>query len=121
MIELTTDSIDGINFIKDFRLVEPFERENGVVIERITQNNKRTMLPILRALGLREVGFDHLYRCYIYAHYPLPFFWYKAVKFSLKAYWRVIRFLYDNGRIFKQIPASEPFSWRYFTPYTWFK
>ena len=124
MIEATESCIDGVRFIDNIRFCEPYLYENGVKVERVSERlliEGRHIDLMLKALGLRRVGWDYCYRSAVYAHYPIGYVQYKAVRFLLQGYWRTIKFLYSNARMFKQIPEAECFSWRYFTPYTWFK
>ena len=124
MIESTIETIDGVHFLKDARFVEPYEYENGVRVERITQrllDRSPETEGLLLIMGMRKVGFDYPYAAAIYAHYPMGYFIYRTIHHLLKGYWWVLRFLYNNARLFQQIPPAECFSWRYFTPYVWFR
>ena len=124
MIEYTTKTIEGVNFISDTKFVEPFEYRNGIRVEMVSGrllNRSPEMAGVLLMMGLRKVGIDPCYDAEIYAHYPLGYYIYRATHYLLNGYWWGIRFLYKNARVFQQIPDTECFSWRYFTPYTWFK
>jgi len=124
MIETTIDTINGVQFLTDARFVEPYNYKNGVRVEEVTErllDRAPETEGILRIMGMREVGFDHTSRVVIYAHYPMGYFVYRATHHLLKSYWWLIRFLYRNVCMFQQIPAPECFSWKYFTPYVWFK
>ena len=121
MIEITTKTVDGVNFIFDFKIVEPRDKEYGLSIEYVDWRCEKEVKPILYALGLRRIG-ERLERAVsIYAFYPWGYFQYKLIIGLARIYWRVIAWLYDNARLFKQIPEYERFSWKYFTPYTWLK
>lgn len=123
MITTTVSQVDGLNFIVDVKLEPPFEYRNGVRVELVSS---RVLVEapecklILTALGFELVDFDLVTDSYIYAQLPYRFIQYKVVSFLLRFYWWSIRFLYNNARMFKQIPQGERFSWRYFTPYVWF-
>ena len=117
MIEITTDEIEGVKFIK---LVEPIERRCGV--EKVSCRLLTSEMEFaLKINGFRRGEFIPFMDAYEYIQYPLPYYWYRTVNFILKGYWKALKFLYDNARLFKQIPEGECFSWRYFTPYVWFK
>ena len=117
MIEVTVDEVDGVKFLKNVCILEPDQIINGVGVHRVYPRDglDRT----LRLLGLRKVGVDYNYRAYLYVVYPTSYFRFKVTEGLLKVYWRSIRWLYDNARVFKAIPSSQPFSWAYFTPYVW--
>ncbi len=125
MIE-TTEAIndEGVRFCSKVEFVEPYEYKNGVRIEKVSirlhDRVPETVL-LLNSLGLRRVGIDPCYDAYIYASYPLGYIQYKLIRHLLTGYWWLMKFLYNNARMFKQIPPAECFSWRYFTPYTWVK
>ena len=124
MIESTIETIDGVHFLKDARFVEPYEYENGVRVERITQrllDRSPETEGLLLIMGMRKVGVDPCFDADIYARYPMGYFIYRTIHHLLKGYWWVLRFLYNNARIFQQIQAGECFSWRYFTPYVWIR
>ena len=124
MIEVSVNEIDGVRFLRDIKILEPDKVEHGVGIHFIPLRcnyDDKEVLRAIRLLGLREVGFDLSRRAFEYAEYPMPFYWYKFVEFLLKAYWAVIRWLYDNARVFEQIPPNMQFGWSYFTPYVWYK
>ena len=125
MIE-TTEAVndEGVRFISSVKFAEPYDYENGVRVEKISKRLldqvPETAL-LLNSLGLRKVGKDLWFDAYVYASYPLGYIQYKIVRHILMGYWWLMRFLYNNARMFKQIPSGGCFSWRYFTPYTWFK
>ena len=124
MIESTIDTIDGVHFLKDIKFVDPYEYENGVHIEKVSRrllDKAPETEGILKVMGMREVGIDYCLDAVIYARYPMGYFVYKATHHLLRGYWWLIRFLYNNARMFRQIPEAECFSWKYFTPYVWFK
>lgn len=124
MIETTVDTIDGVQFLKNIRILEPDDTIGGMGVHsiawRLTAQAPELMRAI-RALGLRRVGEDFCRAADQYAQYPMPYLPIKVVRFALKVYWKTIRWLYDNARVFKQIPEGECFSWSYFTPYVWYK
>ena len=123
MIEITVDEIEGTRFLKDFKLVEPLEKRHGVVVERVScrELQDENFNLALKLMGFRRGELIYWYDAYEYVQYPIPYYWYRAVNLFLKCYWKVLKFLYDNARLFKQIPEGECFSWRSFTPYVWFK
>ena len=124
MIETTIEAIEGVNFVTNARFVEPYEYENGVRVEKVTSRlllRSPEIKGLLKVMGLREVGFDYPLDAVVYAQYPTGYFIYRVVHQLVVAYWWAIRFLYKNARLFQQIPEAECFSWRYFTPYVWFK
>jgi len=124
MIEYSIDTIDGVQFLKDMKFVKPYEYENGIMIERIPLSslNRRPELDgILLLMGMRRVGSDYCTHSYIYTLYPFGYYGYKLTHHLLRVYWWMVRFLYNNARIFQQIPEAECFSWRYFTPYVWYE
>jgi hypothetical protein len=123
MIETTIKQVDGLNFVIDVKLVPPFEYRNGVRVELVSSRmsvEAPEFKLILTALGFELVDFDGCTNSYIYAQLPYRFIQYKVARFLLRFYWWSIRSLYDNARMFKQIPQGERFSWRYFTLYVWF-
>ena len=123
MIETTVDTIDGVQFLKDIRIVEPIEKRHGVPVElvswRLADNNPE-FIRALKLLGLKKIDFDPSYRADVYAKFPISYIRLKITMAALHTYWAIIRWLYNNARVFKQIPENGCFSWRYFTPYTWF-
>jgi hypothetical protein len=122
MIEGTVTTIEGVRFYS-WEIVEPTEKLNGVPIEYVDPYLKDNIdVKIgLRALGLRKIDYDISKRADIYAKYPINVIRYKVIMFLLSIYWNTIHWLYDNARMFKQIPESSQFSWKYFTPYTWIR
>lgn len=124
MIEVTVKYLEGLNFIADIKIVEPREKRNGVFIEYVDKKLLREapeFKHILRAFGMRKTG-DCLERgADIYTFYPWGYLQYKVIHLLVKVYWKAIFWLYNNARMFKQIPSGEMFSWSYFTPYTWVK
>lgn len=124
MIETTIRSVDDVNFISDIRILEPDGRRNGIRVHYISfrlEDNAPQLISAIHALGLRKVGEDFRRGVSLYAQYPLPWAFYKVIRGIMRVYWGCLCWLYDNARVFKQIPHQETFSWRYFTPYTWFK
>lgn len=124
MIETTIDEVDGVQFLKDIRILEPDDTVGGMGVYRIDDKTAVWNPEVMRAikvLGLRRVGRQVEWRANLYAQFPIPFLPIKLVQFALRVYWATIRFLYDNARVFKQIPPNQCFSWTYFTPYVWFR
>jgi len=116
--------LEGVRFIINVKLEEPFEHKYGVRIERISGRllaESKEFRIILKALGFRKVEEEPWTDNIIYVQYPVCYIRYKAIQALINAYYKTILFLYDNARLFKKIPEGEQFSWRYFTPYTWFK
>jgi len=124
MVAISINHLEGLNFIADVKIVEPREKKNGVFIEYV-KRDIRLKSPelhlILKAFGMRKVGEEYEMDSDIYTFYPWGYAQYKFIHFWLKIHWRIIHWLYDNGRMFKQIPSGEMFSWSYFTPYVWVK
>lgn len=116
MIEVTTDYIDGVMFYQ-FRLLKPEQKKLGIGIHRVDWKLRDRHLSLL---GLRKVGQETYCRVDLYAS-MYPSYILSCIYFLERGYWKTIRFLYDNARLFKQIPQGERFSWRYFTPYVWVK
>lgn len=123
MIEISIKVIDGVNFIDNMKVLEPDSTWEGVPVHRVEGKYRHAndLLFGLRMLGLRKVGFDFSRRADLYTSYPVDWFRAKVNHAFIVIYWAIIRWLYNNARFFKQIPESQPFSWRYFTPFTWFK
>ena len=121
MIEVTTKTLDGVSFLTNAKIVEPREKRNGVYVELVSERMYRNteMGVILKGFGLRKVGHDLACDYDIYTFHPWGYWQYRVVRYLLRAYWWLIRFLYDNARMFKEIPPSNRFSWSYFTPYVW--
>ena len=124
MIEVSIKHLEGLNFMADVKIVEPREKRNGVYVEYVDERLLDSSLEfkfILRAIGMRQVGEAFEKRAYIYGFYPWGYWQYKVIRHLARVYWMLLLWLYDNARMFKQIPPAEMFSWKYFTPYTWFK
>lgn len=124
MIETTIDQVDGVTFYKNIRILEPDTTIGGMGVHYIpwmlTDRDPEFMRAI-GVLGMRRVGESVSWRAGEYAQFPLPYLLIKLVQFALRIYWYSIRWLYDNARVFKQIPENQCFSWAYFTPYVWYK
>ena len=125
MIE-TTEAIndEGVRFISKIRFVEPYEYENGVRVEKVERRQieqEPEAALLLNSLGLKRVGFDDCWDAYIYALYPIGYVQYKVVQHILTGYYWLVKFLYNNARMFQQIPVGTQFSWKYFTPYAWLR
>jgi len=120
MIESTIDEAEGVRFIHT-SLVPPYETRNGIKIERIIEKLMFTpeVMGVVKQLGLKYVGYDVETDCGLYTHTWLGSIQYRCTKKIIGCYWRVIRFLYLNARMFQIIPEGECFSSRYFTPYAW--
>jgi len=124
MITTKVKVLEGVRFRIDVSLEEPFEYRHWVRVEKVSRrllDNSKEFRIILKALGFREVEEEPWTDSVIFAQYPVCYIRYKAVQFLVNSYWKILLFLYDNARLFKRIPEGEQFSWRYFTPYTWFK
>jgi len=125
MIE-TTEAIndEGVRFTSKVEFVEPYEYENGVHIEYVSirqiERVPETAI-LLNSLGLRKVGIAPYLDAYIYAPYPLGYIQYKIAQHILTGYFWLVKFLYNNARMFQQIPVGTQFSWKYFTPYAWLR
>ena len=121
MIEVTVKNMEGVTFYSKVRVLEPDFYRNGVGVHRVSRDTDKELIFALRALGLRKVDYDASYHEDLYVAFPISYLRYKVVEAVFKVYWHVIRWLYDNMRFFKQIPREERFSWRYFTPYCWYR
>ena len=123
MIEVSVHYLEGLTFIADIKVVEPREKEKGVYVEHVDWRISADPVTrvILKAYGLRRVGTGLVDRTDVYTFYPWGYWQYKAVHQVFRGYWWMVRFLYDNARLFKAIPPQEIFSWGYFTPYVWLK
>ena len=126
MIETTISEVEGVRFYKNIRILGPDDTVGGmgvhIIPDRVMVRDPELMRAI-RVLGLKRVGRDMCRAggSELYAQFPMPYFAIKVVQFALKIYWATIRWLYDNARVFKQIPESECFSWKYFTLYVWYR
>jgi len=120
MIEITIKHVDGIDFIDKVHILEPDKIWHGIGVHMVSMRVDKQAAGFLNLLGLRKVYFDCNYKAYYYARTPFAYY-VKGAEFLCRIYWVLIRWLYDNARIFKQIPEGELFSWRYFTPYVWYK
>jgi len=124
MIETTIDHVDGVTFYKNIRILEPDDTIGGMGVHLISWrliDQDPELMRAIKVLGLRKVGEDICVRADRYAQFPLPYLLIKLIQFALKIYWHSIRWLYDNARVFKQIPENQCFSWTYFTPYVWYR
>lgn len=121
MIEITTSEVDGVRFYKGIRILEPDDRIGGFPIHFIPDVAVRDpeLMRAIKVLGLKRVGRDLPSLSELYAQFPRAYIGVKLTQFMLSVYWGVIRWLYDNARVFKEIPPYEHFSWQYFTPYVW--
>lgn len=120
MIEITIKMVDGVEFIDKVRVLEPDLKWHGVGVHKVDPvwADKFGGHLRLRALGLRRVNYDLQYHSYYYTA-TIPAILSIGVEYLFHIYWACIRWLYDNARMFKAIPAEECFSWRYLTPYQW--
>jgi len=124
MIEATVDIVEGVRFIKSIRILKSDTKRHGVSVHLISYELEREepdFIKKIKLMGLRKVGYDDSLKASEYAEYPMNFLRYHISKGLLGCYWAIVSWLYDNARVFKQIPISEPFSWSYFTPYVWYK
>lgn len=121
MIEVSVKYVDGVQFLDKVKIKPPYEYRNGVRVELVS--GKMADYPLikktLKSLGLKKVDRELRRRVDIYASYPVNFIRYKVIMFLWRCYWVTVWWLYDNARMFKQIPEAQVFSWRYFTPYVW--
>ena len=125
MIETTIREVGGVRFYENIRILEPDYKKFGIglhwISDKLLMRGDTEFLRYIKAVGLRQVEHDPSMRACGYALYPMSYWRFKVVEFLFKCYWWSIRWVYDNARFFKQIPAGECFSWRYFTPYIWYK
>lgn len=124
MIEISTKTVDGAVFISGLKLCEPDTRIGGIGVHYIPEHYLTTeLLVALRLLGLKRVGSEpeFLSDCYLYTRGSLPRMVVRSTRLALKFYWMVIRFVYYNCCVFQRIPECQPFSWRYFTLYIWYR
>jgi len=124
MIEITVKYVDGVRFVDSWKVVEPIEVRHGVQIERVSRQLLEASPgaeSFLKMIGLKRVEVEPWTDVYIYAFYPMSWLWLEFIRRASCVYWRILRWLYNNARMFKQIPEGEMFSWRYSTPYTWLK
>jgi len=126
MIETTISEVDGVRFYKDIKILEPDDTIGGFPVHYIPDRVRLRDPELMRAikiLGLRRVGRNAAIRggSDAYAQFPRAYIGVKVVQLGLRIYWGIIYWLYSNARFFKEVPSSECFSWRYFTPYVWYK
>ena len=123
MIEVTVGYVDGVKFITHMKLLQPDDTLNGVPIHEVDSELEKhpQVKESLRILGLHRVGFNYPRSASLYAEGLPRYITAVIVGGLLQVYWFLVRWLYDNARFFKQIPEYQPFSWRYFTPYSWFR
>ena len=126
MIETTINHVGGVIFYSNIRILEPDGKRYGVPVHYISQRleeREPEVMVYLKSMGLRKVGYTPNIGggSFEYAQYPKAYIAYKVLKRLWQVYWGLVRFLYDNARFFKQIPEDQCFSWRYFTPYVWYK
>ena len=121
MIETTIRTIEGVQFIENIRILESDDKLHGVPVHRINSRvlENDELMRTIKAKGLREVGYDCERDEALYAQFPVNFFKAIILNTLFAEYWAIVRWLYDNARVFKQIPPGTMFSWRYFTPYCW--
>lgn len=124
MLQMSVKYLEGLNFHWDIKIVEPREKQNGVYVEFIDRNLLRQspeLAVIFKAIGLHKVDehFESFTDVYAWGRWGKLRF--SLIRLLILAYWRTLYFLYDNGRVFKEIPPGQCFSWRYFTPYTWLR
>ena len=122
MIEVTVHDREGVKFY-EYCLIEPFRRENGVIVEHIRASlmGRPHIQQMITDLGLVYVGHDVVTDSEIYTLSELALRFYRTRERLFRVYWSAIRFLYYNARMFQQVPEGERFSWRYFTPYAWLR
>ena len=122
MIEATVKEVDGVQFIDKVKIVS-WERKYGIPIQEVGAELFRESRTrnILESLMLEEVDYDFARKTIYFAQRPVNDIVYRFIKFSISVYWHSLWFLHDNTGMFKQIPENECFSWRYFTPYVWYR
>lgn len=121
MLEVTVNTVEGVEFIKDVRILEPDGTYLGVPYHSVAYNTKPEILRMIKATGLRKAG--RLEENFIGDMYTegSVFYWRLIIARALfRTYWAAVKWLYDNARVFKQIPVGSQFSWSYFTPYCWY-
>jgi hypothetical protein len=124
MLKTTVKYVDGVRFIDKVRFLDMDERRHGIPVHYVDDEllrNTDGLETVLKLHGLWKVDFAYERKASIYTHGWVNFVVFKIVDAVFTLYWPTIRWLYDNARIFKQIPTGTMFSWRYFTPYVWFK
>ena len=120
MLLVTVDTVEGVQFIKDIQVAEPDEIYMGVPVHRVPEEWLEAIRAI-KAMGFRKVGVaEYCFQQDLYTQGRFSFLRAKVTHFLFRVYWAAIKWLYDNARVFKQIPAGSPFSWSYFTPYCWY-
>ena len=123
MIEITIRVVDGVRFYGNIRVLAPDIKRYGVGIHLLNESivQDAELMRYLKIVGLKKVGYDFSLRSGEYTETTRSFLWYKAFNRFFVVYWWCIRWLYDNARVFKQIHEGTMFSWKYFTPYVWYK
>lgn len=123
MIEVSIDEIDGVRFYKNIRVLEADDKVNGVPVHNILRHWSLDgeFIRAIKALGMRKIGIDYYRDADLYVTSNLFAWQFKVNGLALKVYWVVVKWLYNNARFFKMIPPEERFSWRYFTPYCWYR
>ncbi len=126
MIETTINEVDGVRFYSGIRILEPDDTIGGFSVHYISDRvamREDAFMRGIKVLGLRKVGRDAAIEggSDAYAQFPTPYIPIKVIQFLLRVHWNAVYWLYDNARVFKQIPEAECFSWKYFTPYTWYR
>jgi len=124
MLEISVRYLEGLNFHMDIKVIEPREKLNGVYVEYLdnrTLHSSPEMPLILKAIGMKRAGYCLERDTEIWAWQPWGYIQYRLIHWFIKTYWWLLRWLYDNARMFKQIPPGTMFSWKYFTPYTWLR
>ena len=124
MLEMSIKYLEGLSFHMDIKVVEPREKLNGVYVEYLDSwllHNSQEMPLILKAIGMKKVGYRLETLQEVWAWQPWGYTQYRLIHWFIKAYWWLLRWLYNNTRMFKRIPPGQIFSWKYFTPYTWIK
>lgn len=124
MIETTIKEVDGVRFFDSARIRETDGTINGVPVHFIQWrevDRNPEIIKLLQNLGLHKVGEDYNCARDYFAQWPFPGIFFIINTFLLKCYWKTLRFLYNNACMFRKIPDNEMFSWKYFTPYCWYK
>tara|TARA_Y100000310_G_scaffold343107_1_gene449231 strand:- start:2835 stop:3221 length:387 start_codon:yes stop_codon:yes gene_type:complete len=124
VIETAIKTVDGVDFITNIRILEADDTIGGFSVHRISDcviRREAHIMQAIKAMGFKRVGRDMRYRSDLYAQFPIPYIQIKIMQFVLRVYWNALWWLYDNARMFKEVSPTEAFSWKYFTPYVWYK
>ncbi len=121
MLEVTVNTVDGVEFVSDVRVLEADEKYMGVPAHHIREGINPEIMRVVRAMGFRKVGRAAFYfKTDIYVASRFSYYRVIITRALFRCYWSGVKWLYDNARFFKQIPEGSLFSWSYFTPYCWY-